>query len=199
MEAGQIIALALFVLLIILMIGRGLRSVSKFEVVIIERLGKYHATLTSGIYVSWPFIDKPRKIMWRYLKQDRMSEQPFWVQQFVDRIDMRETVHDFVRHNAITQDKVQIEISSKLYFRVTDPIKAVYEISNLPDAIEKLTQMMLLNIICELSLNQILTSRDAINRDLQQRLNEVTPKWGVEVHRTEIQVFCQEPSAAMKL
>jgi len=186
MEPLQVFVLAL-ALLIVLLVLRGLRIVQQAEVVIIERLGRYHATLTSGVNIIWPFIDKPRKIMWRYIKQDVGGGPPFIVQQSVERIDMRETVYDFPRQNVITQDNVQIEINALLYFQITDPVKGVYEISNLPDAIEKLTQTTMRNIIGELTLDQTLTSRDTINRKLRLVLDEAADKWGVKVNRVELQ------------
>ena len=192
MEPLQVFVLAL-ALLIIMLVVRGLRIVQQAEVVIIERLGRYHATLTSGVNVIWPFVDKPRKISWRYIRQDIGGGPPIVIQQNVDRIDLRETVYDFPRQNVITQDNVQIEINALLYFQITDPVKAVYEISNLPDAIEKLTQTTLRNIIGELTLDQTLTSRDTINRKLRLVLDEAADKWGVKVNRVELQDILPPP------
>ncbi len=198
MEPVQVIALTILIL-IILMVVRGLRIVPQAEVVIIERLGKYHTTLTSGVNVIWPFIDKPRKIMWRYVKHDVSGAQPYIQQLLVDHIDLRETVYDFPRQNVITQDNVQIEINALLYFQITDPTKAVYEISNLPDAIEKLTQTTLRNIIGELSLDQTLTSRDTINRKLRFVLDDATDKWGVKVNRVELQDIVPPPDVRIAM
>jgi regulator of protease activity HflC (stomatin/prohibitin superfamily) len=172
-----------FAVLIIVLVIRGLRIVQQAEVVIVERLGRYHATLTSGVNIIWPFIDKPRRITWRYMSNDLTRARV----QVTDRIDLRETVYDFPRQNVITQDNVQIEINALLYFQITDPVKAVYEISNLPDALEKLTQTTLRNIIGELSLDQTLTSRDTINQKLRIILDEAADKWGVKVNRVELQ------------
>jgi regulator of protease activity HflC (stomatin/prohibitin superfamily) len=185
LEPLQYFILVLAVLIIILVV-RGLRIVQQAEVVIVERLGRYHDTLTSGVNVIWPFIDKPRRIIWRYMRQD-VSGQALVIQQQVDRIDLRETVYDFPRQNVITQDNVQIEINALLYFQITDPVKAVYEISNLPDAIEKLTQTTLRNIIGEMTLDETLTGRDRINNKLRAILDEATNKWGVKVNRVELQ------------
>lgn len=174
-------------ILIIILVLRGLRIVQQAEVVIVERLGRYHSTLTSGINVIWPFIDKPRRITWRYTQYDLSGNRVQVLQKDTDRIDLRETVYDFPRQNVITQDNVQIEINALLYFQITDAVKAVYEISNLPDAIEKLTQTTLRNIIGELSLDQTLTSRDTINQKLRIILDEASDKWGVKVNRVELQ------------
>jgi len=103
------------------------------------------------------------------------------------RIDLRETVYDFPRQNVITSDNVSIEIDALLYFQVTDPKKATYEINNLPNAIEKLTQTTLRNVIGEMELDKTLTSRDTINTKLRLILDEATDKWGVKVNRVELQ------------
>ncbi len=184
--------LALAVLVVALVI-RGLRIVQQAEVVIIERLGKYHTTLTSGINIIWPFFDKPRKIIWRFLVPGAGGEPSSYILREMDRIDLRETVYDFPRQNVITADNVLIEINALLYFQITDPIKAVYEINNLPDAIEKLTQTSLRNIIGELSLDQTLTSRDTINQKLRILLDEATDKWGVRINRVELQDIMPPP------
>ena len=100
---------------------------------------------------------------------------------------MRETVYDFPRQNVITKDNVMTEINALLYFQVMDPVKAIYEIENLPLAIEKLTQTTLRNVIGELDLDECLTSRDTINMKLRTILDEASHKWGVKVNRVELQ------------
>jgi regulator of protease activity HflC (stomatin/prohibitin superfamily) len=153
---------------------------------VIERLGTYHRTLNSGINIIWPIIDMPRKIEWKYLRAN-LAGQSAVVQRSIDRIDLRETVYDFPRQNVITKDNVVIEINALLYFQITDPKRAVYEIVNLPDAIEKLTQTTLRNVIGELDLDETLASRDHINQKLKAVLDEATDKWGVKVNRVELQ------------
>ena len=96
-------------------------------------------------------------------------------------------MYDFPRQNVITSDNVTIEIDALLYFQVTDPVKATYEINNLPNAIEKLTQTTLRNVIGELELDKTLTSRDTINTKLREILDDATDKWGVKVNRVELQ------------
>jgi regulator of protease activity HflC (stomatin/prohibitin superfamily) len=103
------------------------------------------------------------------------------------RIDLRETVYDFPKQNVITRDNVGTEINALLYFQITDPVKALYEIENLPLAIEKLTQTTLRNVIGELDLDETLTSRDTINSKLRVILDDATNKWGVKVNRVELQ------------
>ena len=105
----------------------------------------------------------------------------------ITHIDLRETVYDFPRQSVITKDNVVTEINAILYFQIVDPMRAMYEIQNLPDAIEKLTQTSLRNIIGEMDLDETLTSRDTINNKLRIILDEATNKWGVKVNRVELQ------------
>jgi len=171
---------------VIIFIVKGVVTVQQAETMVIERLGKFYGTLDSGINIIWPIFDKPRKIEWRYVEED-VSGKIFIKKRYVDRIDLRETVYDFPKQNVITKDNVMTEINALLYFQITDPVRAVYEIANLPDAIEKLTQTTLRNVIGELDLDQTLTSRDTINSKLRAILDEATDKWGVKVNRVELQ------------
>lgn len=147
------------------------------ETRIIERLGRYYATLRPGINIIIPFVDRSKEIVvmhnGRYL--------------YSNSIDLREQVYDFPKQNVITKDNVQTEINALLYFQIVDPFKAVYEINNLPNAIEKLTQTTLRNIIGELELDETLTSRDTINTKLRSVLDDATNKWGIKVNRVELQ------------
>lgn len=147
------------------------------ETRIVERLGKYYATLEPGINIIIPFVDRAKEIV--VLNRGRYA--------YSDRIDLREQVYDFPKQNVITKDNVQTEINALLYFQIVDPFKAVYEINNLPNAIEKLTQTTLRNIIGELELDETLTSRDTINTKLRAVLDDATDKWGVKVNRVELQ------------
>ena len=159
--------LAAFVVILIL---KGLVIVKQAQVMIIERLGKYNRTLESGLHIIWPVFDKTRTIDWRFIKTDFKGNKYVQIKS-QSRIDLRETVYDFPRQNVITSDNVSIEIDALLYFQVTDPVKAVYEINNLPHAIEKLTQTTLRNVIGELELDKTLTSRDTINSKLRDILD----------------------------
>lgn len=181
----DIVLLALVAFVVIILV-RGIKVIRQAETVIIERLGRYHRTLESGINVIVPLVDKPRPIDWRFIKTDP-SGRHMYVHTRTDRIDLRETVYDFPRQGVITKDNVTIEINALLYFQVVDPMKAVYEISNLPDAIQKLTQTTLRNVIGELDLDETLTSRDTINSKLRAILDEASHKWGVKVNRVELQ------------
>lgn len=147
------------------------------ETRIIERLGRYYATLKPGINIIIPFIDKA-KIIVTY-QRGRYT--------YSNHIDLREQVYDFDKQNVITKDNIQMQINALLYFQIVDPFKAVYEINNLPNAIEKLTQTTLRNIIGEMELDQTLTSRDVINTKLRGVLDDATNKWGIKVNRVELQ------------
>ena len=177
------IAIALFVLV---MISKGLRIIKQSEAMVIERLGKYHATLTAGINIIIPFIDKPRESIWRYTREMPDGRRMVTL-KMLDRIDLRETVFDFPRQNVITRDNVVTEINALIYFQIVDPIKSVYEINDLPNAIEKLTQTTLRSVIGELDLDDCLSSRDTINMKLRATLDDATNKWGVKVNRVELQ------------
>jgi regulator of protease activity HflC (stomatin/prohibitin superfamily) len=147
------------------------------ETKIIERLGRYYATLNPGINIIIPFVDRAKSIVVLQARRYMYSNV----------IDLREQVYDFPKQNVITKDNVQTEINALLYFQIVDPFKAVYEINNLPNAIEKLTQTTLRNIIGELELDQTLTSRDTINTKLRAVLDDATNKWGIKVNRVELQ------------
>ena len=175
-------ALALFVLIFA---TAGLKIVRQSEVILIERLGKFNRQLQSGINIIWPIVDRPRDITWRYVNETYDGKYVTFKQK--SRIDMRETVYDFPKQNVITKDNVGVQINALLYFQIMDPVKAVYEIENLPDAIEKLTQTTLRNVIGELELDETLISRDTINTKLRSILDDATNKWGVKVNRVELQ------------
>ncbi|MCU0319022.1 MAG: SPFH/Band 7/PHB domain protein [Flavobacteriales bacterium] len=185
MNAATVILL-LLALLIVFIVVKGVRIVQQSEAMVIERLGKYRTTLTAGFNVIIPIFDKPREIVFRFTRD--LPDGNKYV-QFVkrERIDLRETVYDFPRQNVITKDNVMTEINALLYFQVMDPVKAMYEIENLPLAIEKLTQTTLRNVIGELDLDECLTSRDTINMKLRTILDEASNKWGVKVNRVELQ------------
>ncbi len=177
---------AVVALFVIILISSGIRIVQQSQTVIVERLGKYHKTLNSGINIIFPVIDKPRTIYWRFSKTD-FDGRIYAVNRLVSRIDLREAVFDFSKQNVITRDNVVTEINAILYYQVTDPVKATYEIANLPEAIEKLTQTTLRNVIGEMDLDQTLTSRDTINSKLRHVLDDASNKWGVKVNRVELQ------------
>lgn len=171
---------------VIIFVSKGVKVVKQAEVMIIERWGNYYQTLNSGLRIIWPIIDVPRPIHWRTVKTD-FSGATYIVTQATNIIDLREAVFDFPRQNVITKDNVSISINALLYFQIVDPVRAVYEIANLPEAIEKLTQTTLRNVIGELDLDETLVSRDTINSKLRIILDEATNKWGVKINRVELQ------------
>ncbi len=181
-----LIIIATLVVFIIIFAIKGFKIIQQAETMVVERLGRYHRTLPSGINLIWPIFDKPRTIEWRFIKTD-VDGKTIVRKETISTIDLRETVYDFPKQNVITRDNVAIEINALLYFQVTDAKRAVYEIANLPDAIEKLTQTTLRNVIGELDLDHTLTSRDTINQKLRAILDEATDKWGVKVNRVELQ------------
>ncbi|MBD3168347.1 MAG: SPFH/Band 7/PHB domain protein [candidate division Zixibacteria bacterium] len=185
MEAFLIIIIFV-ALMVIAIVTKGLMIVQQAEVVVIERMGKFHSVLQSGVNIIWPFIDRPRPVVWRYVRVEPDGEKVI-IEKTVNRIDLRETVYDFPSQSVITRDNVTIDIDALLYFQVTDPKKVVYEIANLPNAIEKLTQTTLRNVVGELDLDDTLTSRDVINSKLKIILDEATDKWGVKINRVELQ------------
>lgn len=179
------IIFAMIAILVITAIAKGLRIVQQSQTMIIERLGKFHSSLNSGVNIIIPFIDKPRPIKKRHL----FSQAGNVYVRYTDEIsiDLRETVYDFPSQSVITKDNVVTEINAVIYFQIVDPIRAIYEIQNLPDAIEKLTQTSLRNVIGEMDLDETLTSRDTINNKLRAILDDATNKWGVKVNRVELQ------------
>ncbi len=185
MDFGTFFPVAV-ILVTLILVSRGIRVVQQAQTIVIERLGRYHRTLHSGINLILPIIDKARAIDWRFTQVTPAGDM--FVRRYkTDKIDLREAVYDFPRQSVITKDNVQTEINALIYYQVTDPVRAVYEIANLPDAIEKLTQTTLRNVIGEMDLDQTLGSRDVINSKLRAILDEATNKWGVKVNRVELQ------------
>lgn len=168
------------------------RQIQQAQVMIIERFGSYYRTLNSGLHFVMPLIDKARDIEWKFTRE--MYGKNVSYVGMVDRIDLRETVYDFPSQDVITRDNVNIKINALIYFQITDPLRATYEVASLPTAIEKLTQTTLRNVIGELTLDQTLTSRETINSKLRTILDEASNKWGVKVNRVELQDITPPPS-----
>lgn len=182
----SIVLIAAVVIFFMMFLSKSVYLVNQAEVVIIERLGKYHRTLTPGLHFLIPFVDGPHSCVWTYVKQDYLGKYVRYMHH-IKKIDLRESVYDFPKQNVITKDNVNIEINALLYYQITGPKAAVYEVSNLPEAIEKLTQTTLRNVIGSMDLDETLVSRDSINDKLQLILDEATDKWGVKVNRVELQ------------
>lgn len=146
------------------------------ETMVIERLGSFSKVLRSGMHFVVPFLDQPRDMYW--------SENGLIM--LVRRLDMREAVMDVPSQKVITKDNVSIEIDALLYVQITDPVKVMYEINNLPVAVAQLAQTSLRNVIGEMDLDSCLVSRDTINAKLKAILDEATDKWGTKVNRVEL-------------
>ena len=169
------IALPIFLLVVALFVVATLamtvKIVPQARAGIVERFGKYRTTLTAGLNVITPFVDKVRYT-----------------------IDLREQVVSFPPQPVITEDKLVVSIDTVIYFQVTNAVSATYEIANYIQAIEQLTMTTLRNIIGGMTLEQSLTSRDQINTALRGVLDEATGKWGIRVNRVELKGIDPPPS-----
>jgi len=183
---GSLIVIAIIAATVAFVVIKGIKIIKQSEAMVVERLGKYQKTLNAGINIIIPIVDQPREIMWRYSRES-LDGRKIIVNRTKERIDLRETVYDFPKQNVITKDNVVTEINALIYFQIVEPTKSVYEISNLPNAIEKLTQTTLRNVIGEMDLDDCLSSRDTINAKLRAILDDATNKWGVKVNRVELQ------------
>lgn len=182
---ATLILSAVIVALVIAVIAASVKVVPQSETKVIERLGRFHSVLNPGLNLILPFVDRPKLI---FTRQEVIAGGHKYVSMTTtSNIDLREQVYDFPSQQVITRDNVTTEINALLYFQIVDPKKAVYQIDNLPNAIEKLTQTSLRNVIGELELDETLTSRDTINSKLQVILDDATNKWGVKVNRVELQ------------
>lgn len=183
---GNIIALGVGIA-IVLFLYRCVYRVCQAQVVLIERFGRFDRMLEPGIHFVIPFVDQIREVKWTFLRNDGNDSIYYRYVQRLKAIDLRESTYDFPKQNVITKDNVVIEINALLYYQITDPRAAVYEIDDLPEAIEKLTQTKLRDVIGSMDLDETLVSRDNINQRLRVTLDEATDKWGVKVNRVELQ------------
>ena len=161
-----LIAAAVIVFLVLLTLWRTVKIVPQARAGVVERLGRYSRTLSPGLTLVVPFVDRIR-----------------------DMIDLREQVVSFAPQPVITEDNLVVSIDSVIYFQVTDPKSATYEIANYIQAIEQLTVTTLRNVIGGLALEKTLTSRDEINAQLRGVLDEATGKWGIRVNRVELKAI----------
>ena len=182
-----IIFFAIVFFFLIILLFKSVYLVQQAEVMIIERLGKFDRIIGPGLHIVVPFIEQPRKVVWTYMQSENNGKRYYSVTTILDRIDLRESVYDFPKQNVITKDNVTMEINALLYYQITDPKAAVYEINNMPEAIEKYTQTRLRDIIGSMDLDETLVSRNTINARLTEILDEATDKWGVKVNRVELQ------------
>jgi regulator of protease activity HflC (stomatin/prohibitin superfamily) len=165
-----VLVVALFVLIVL---ARTVRIVPQARAGVVERLGRYSRTLNAGLTIVVPFVDRIREM-----------------------IDLREQVVSFPPQPVITEDNLVVSIDTVIYFQVTDPKAATYEVANFIQAIEQLTVTTLRNVIGGLDLEETLTSRDQINTQLRGVLDEATGKWGIRVNRVEIKAI--DPPVSVK-
>jgi regulator of protease activity HflC (stomatin/prohibitin superfamily) len=181
----------LILLLVLLLLGgvvltASLKIIGQAEVMVIERLGRFHRIARSGLNILIPFIERPRAIDVRYFEADVTGNKKV-TSSSTTRIDLREQVLNFPSQPVITKDNVTIDIDAVLYYRIADPQKATYSIQNLPYALETLTRTTLRNIVGDMELDQTLASRDQINSRMREVIEEASIGWGVDVTRVELQ------------
>ena len=172
MTAGLIVLLVVAGL-VLLTLGRTIRIIPQARAGVVERLGRYSRTLTPGLAIVVPFVDRVRGLM-----------------------DLREQVVSFEPQPVITEDNLVVSIDTVIYFQVTDAKAATYEIANYIQGIEQLTVTTLRNVIGGMALEKTLTSRDEINNQLRGVLDEATGKWGFRVNRVELKAI--DPPASIK-
>ena len=158
-----LILLALLILFVAVVLFKAVRIIPQARAGIVERLGKYHTTLNPGLHFTVPFIDRVLPL-----------------------IDLREQVVSFPSQSVITEDNLVVGIDTVVYFQVTDPQAATYEITNYIHAVDELTSATLRNVVGGLNLEQTLTSRDQINAELRGVLDSTTGRWGLRVSRVDI-------------
>ena len=163
--------LALLVIIFGVILAKSIRIIPQASSGLVERLGRYHRTLGAGLAIIIPFVDRLRPL-----------------------IDMRERVISFPPQPVITEDNLVVSIDTVIYFQVTDPKSATYEIEDVIQGIEQLTVTTLRNVVGGLDLEAALTSRDSINTALRGVLDEATGKWGVLVNRVELKAIDPPPS-----
>jgi regulator of protease activity HflC (stomatin/prohibitin superfamily) len=182
---GFLLVLAVLALLIT---TKSFKIVGQAEVMVIERLGRFHRIARSGFNILIPFVEAPRSIDVRYFEADVTGIKRI-MSGSTSRIDLREQVLNFPSQPVITKDNVTIDIDAVLYYRVADPQKATYSIQNLPYALETLTRTTLRNIVGEMELDQTLASRDLINKKMREVIEDASMGWGVDVTRVELQAI----------
>src|SRR5687767_13089227 len=183
---GGLIFLGVVALLVIFVATKAFKIVGQAEVMVVERLGRFHRVARSGLNILLPFIEVPRTIDVRYFDTD-VSGVKRVSSGHTARIDLREQVLNFPSQPVITKDNVTIDIDAVIYYRVADPQKATYSVQNLPYALETLTRTTLRNIVGEMELDSTLGSRDVINQRMREVIEEASIGWGVDVTRVELQ------------
>ncbi len=164
------------------------KVIGQAEVMVIERLGRFHRVARSGLNVLIPYVERPKSIDVRYFEIAVGGVKKITAGS-TNRIDLREQVLNFPSQPVITKDNVTIDIDAVLYYRVADPQKATYAVQNLPYALETLTKTTLRNIVGEMELDSTLASRDAINTRMREVIEEAAIGWGVDLTRVELQAI----------
>jgi regulator of protease activity HflC (stomatin/prohibitin superfamily) len=154
--------------------AKTIKIVPQATVMLIERLGRFSRVADSGLNVIVPFLDKPRGVYWSSVRPGMSS------------IDLREQFIDLPPQPVITRDNVTIHVDSVVYWQITDPVRAVYEVADLVGAIVQLTITGMRSVIGEMDLDHTLSSRDQINSKLRLIIDEATDKWGVKVTRVDV-------------
>jgi len=181
-----LVVLAVLLLIAGSLVVSSVKIIGQAEVMVIERLGRFHRLARSGLNILIPFVERPRSIDVRYFEADPLGVKKITAGS-TTRIDLREQVLNFPSQPVITKDNVTIDIDAVLYYRVADPQKATYAIQNLPYALETLTRTTLRNIVGDIELDQTLASRDMINKRMREVIEDASIGWGVDVTRVELQ------------
>ncbi len=175
MEIGIGLVVLVFLGIALLTVAwKTIKIVPQSSVLLIERLGRFHRVASSGLNIIVPFFESPRGVYWTNVRPG------------VTSIDLREQYIDLPPQPVITRDNVTINVDSVVYWMITDPIKAVYEINDLIGSIVQLTITGMRAVMGEMDLDHTLSSRDAINSKLRIILDEATDKWGVKVTRVDV-------------
>ncbi|MGY6519345.1 MAG: SPFH domain-containing protein [Lysobacteraceae bacterium] len=174
------------VILVIVFLVTAIKIVQTSQTVVIERLGSYHRTLNAGINIVIPFIDQARPISRQYFAADHAGTITR-LNRSETKIDLRETVMDVPPRAMITQDNVTVSVNTAVYYQIIDARSACYEVENLVMAIEVLTNTTLRALVGKMELDKLFESREDINTELQQTLDEAGNKWGVKINRVEVQ------------
>ena len=184
----MLITPAIIVLVAGFLLFKSVKIIGQAEVMVVERLGRFHRVARSGLNILIPLIERPKTLDVRYFESD-VSGMKRVTNRSTVRIDLREQVLNFPSQPVITKDNVTIDIDAVLYYRVADPQKATYAVQNLPYALETLTRTTLRNIVGEMELDSTLASRDEINRRMREVIEEASLGWGVDVTRVELQAI----------
>ena len=185
---GPVILLIVVIAAIAALARASFQVIGQAEVMVIERLGRFHRVARSGLNVLIPYVERPKSIDVRYFEIAVGGVKKITAGS-TNRIDLREQVLNFPSQPVITKDNVTIDIDAVLYYRVADPQKATYAVQNLPYALETLTKTTLRNIVGEMELDSTLASRDAINTRMREVIEEAAIGWGVDLTRVELQAI----------